>query len=253
MWESDRSDQPDIPHVRCARWQAKQALLAFFLLGRSGSFALELLLDPFWRAPSSLPSGCSAISPSSCSPPLSSGEAVRERSSSASEEVMALYLKPERSLECATQHLARAIGSDTQMSISFPGWDKRSAVPQRVCCRNATLVLGRGQTRYSFGSVLTAQAMEVQPSWRVSHHLRNGVEWVGRSSKAKSSQTSGVMRGARGKRFDHATDDWQVLDVWCVTRLGATADRVSKWAVGKQLVSAGIGGLGIWALMDLDS
>jgi hypothetical protein len=28
-----------------------------------------------------------------------------------------------------------------------------------------------------------------------------------------------------GNWFGHATDDWQLLDVCCVTRLGATADR----------------------------
>jgi hypothetical protein len=95
--------------------------------------------------------------------------------------------------------------------------------------------------------------MEVQPSWRVSHHLRNGKEWVGRSTKAKSSQTDGVMRGSGGKRSDHATNDWQLLDVCCVTRLGATADRVSKWALGNQLVSAGPSRLPSWALIDLDS
>ena len=31
--------------MRCARWQAKHARLAFFLLGRKGSFALLLVVD----------------------------------------------------------------------------------------------------------------------------------------------------------------------------------------------------------------
>lgn len=43
---------------------------------------------------------------------------------------MALYLSAPKCLEGATHHLARAIGSDTQMSISFPAWDKRSTVPK---------------------------------------------------------------------------------------------------------------------------
>jgi hypothetical protein len=33
----------DIPHVRWARWQAKQARLAFFLLGLRGSFGFGLV------------------------------------------------------------------------------------------------------------------------------------------------------------------------------------------------------------------
>ena len=99
-------------------------------------------MDPFCVAFSSLRSACSAISPSSCSPPLSSGDADRETSSSASEEVMALYLCLPTVRECATQHLARAIGRDTQMPISFPAWDKRSTAPNESRSRNATLVLG---------------------------------------------------------------------------------------------------------------
>ena len=76
--------------------------------------------------------------------------------------------------------------------------------------------------------------------------LVNGQEWVGRLIKANSSQTDGVMRGARGKRFDHATDDWQLFVVYSVTRLGATAEGVSKWALGKRMVSAGISRLASW-------
>jgi hypothetical protein len=33
----------DIPQVKCALWQAKQALLAFFRLGLEGSLDLALL------------------------------------------------------------------------------------------------------------------------------------------------------------------------------------------------------------------
>lgn len=69
-----------IPHVRWARWQAKQALLAFFLRGLMGSLAFVAAgFWPFWATPfplalfSVLVSGSSersAMSPDSWSPPL---------------------------------------------------------------------------------------------------------------------------------------------------------------------------------------
>lgn len=56
-----------VPQVKCARWQAKQARLAFFLRGLDGSFGLGFW--PFAEAPFAVPSPLASVfGLSGCSP-----------------------------------------------------------------------------------------------------------------------------------------------------------------------------------------
>lgn len=130
------------PQVKCARWQAKQALRAFFLLGRKGSFAFDFC--PFCADFPSPASGSSAISFESCSPPLSISSGDGERDPSSASEAILLYACGLPGL-VPCQYAARSTQTRDRPCKRCRPWDGKSTV--ETSRHQAVLSTGRARCR----------------------------------------------------------------------------------------------------------